>query len=173
MVHQIYTRPTGRKQMNCQRVATVDVCSMDWLHNLHVRLKMWRGDATLPNAQIWQMEVFFFFFSACVCMLPAGARLLTGALCTSQFPSLTPLCQNLHAQLVSSGALRPIEPAKNEHLGSDLPPSPPPALFTNSCLSGTGWRHCQTKTELSFHSASRVGSELASCKTAKNKMRFC
>lgn len=114
-----------------------------------------------------------FFFNACVCMLPAGAQLLTCALCTSQFPSLTPLCQNLHAQLVSSGALRPIEPAKNEHLGSDLPPSPPPALFTNSCLSGTGWRHCQVKTELSFHSASRVGSELASCKTAKNKMCFC
>lgn len=38
-------------------------------------------------------------------------------------PSLTPLCQNLCAQLVSSGALRLNKPAKNEHLGGVLPAS--------------------------------------------------
>lgn len=74
--------------------------------------------------------LLFIFFNAHICTSPAGACLLTWALGISQFLSLTPLCQNLHAQLVSSGALRPIEPAKNEHVGSELSTVLPPSLLS-------------------------------------------
>lgn len=75
------------------------------------------GFAALPKTliamQAWQQPV-------CVC-LHAASRCDAIHLCELNItvPSLTPLCQKLCAQLVSSGALCWNKPAKNEHLGSD------------------------------------------------------
>lgn len=59
--------------------------------------------------------------TVCLCLCLRVARRCTAIhLCELNItvPSLTPLCQKLCAQLVSSGALCPNKPAKNEHLGS-------------------------------------------------------
>lgn len=82
------------------------------------------GFAALPNTLIATRTV-------CLCLcLHVASRCDAIHLCELNItvPSLTPLCQKLCAQLVSSGALCPNKPAKNEHLGSDLPFASPPPL---------------------------------------------
>lgn len=80
--------------------------------------------------------------TVCLCLcLRVASRCTAIHLCELNItvPSLTPLCQKLCAQLVSSGALCPNKPAKNEHLGSAFFffASFTFSLCTQSCLCST------------------------------------
>ena len=148
---------------------------------LLVSIEMWPSEWNQTNAQFHAIVSAFtepgyalpnaFDGSACVCepMLPAGAMLFACASWNITVPSLTPLCQNLCARLVSSGAPRLNKPAKNEPLGSDLPSRPvvfsaPAAAsaapggvtvrrgWSCSCMvhrvSAQNWRHAKPEKSL-------------------------
>lgn len=104
-------------------------------------------------------------------MLPAGAMLFHLCEPNITVPSLTPLCQKLCAQLVSSGALCPNKPAKNEHLGSDLPLVSPPHFSPSLYQQLPQWhRVTSLSDEDGISYIIHIYLELASCNLKKDPL---